>query len=88
MGRNALDPVRRLTLALLLASVAALGASVDDMPIDDAPSDDERIVAAAPRAPSEVAWRIGTAMAYDERRCTERTLTRPPVMLVELERRP
>ena len=88
MGRNTLDPVRRLTLALLLASVAALGASVDDMPIDEAPVDDERIVAAAPRVPSELAWRIGAAMAYDERRCTERTLTGAPVLLVELERRP
>jgi hypothetical protein len=88
MGRNAVDPVRRLTLALLLASVAALGASVDDAPIDDVPVDDEPIAAAARRAPGEVAWRIGTAMAYDQRRCTERMLTGPPVSLVELVRRP
>ena len=93
MGRNAVDPVRRLTLALLLASVAALRVSVDDAPADDAPADhapadDARIVTAPSPSPSEVPWRIGTAMVYDERRCSERALTRAVASLLELAQGP
>lgn len=83
MGRNAVDPVRRLTLALLLASVAALGASVGDAPYDDG-----RVVTTPPRSSSDRPWRVGSAMVYDERRCSEHGLAATPVSLVELVRRP
>jgi hypothetical protein len=69
MGRSAVDPVRRLTLALLLASVAALGASVDD-----APDDDARTSASPSRSRNVVPLRSGAATTYDERRCSERGL--------------
>lgn len=68
MGRSAVDPIRRLTLALLLASVAALRASVVDVP-----GDGDR--AATGRPPSVVPLRLGVAMAYDARRCSEPALT-------------
>ena len=68
MGRSAVDPVRRLTLALLLASVAALRASVVDVP-----GDEDR--AATVRPSSVVPLRLGVAMVYDERRCSEPGLT-------------
>ena len=63
-----MDPVRRLTLALLLASVAALGASIDDAPHVD------REVVPPQRSPSVVPLRLDAAMVYDERRCRERAL--------------
>ena len=68
MGRSSVDPVRRLTLALLLASVAALRASVVDVP-----GDEDR--AATVRPSSVVPLRLGVAMVYDERRCREPRLT-------------
>jgi hypothetical protein len=81
MGGNEVDSVRRLTLALLLASVAALGASVDDVPAGA-----ER-TAHSPAAslmvrPAHVVARN----AYDERRCTERDVGGTPAALVELVR--
>jgi hypothetical protein len=88
MGRNAVDPVRRLTLALLLASVAALGASVGEGPLDEDRPEEHRIVTAPSPPPGETPWRLGSATVYDERRCTERALERPHVTLVELVRRP
>ena len=79
-----------MTLALLLASVAALGASVDDTPLDEGRREEDHIATAPTRALSEVtpAWRLGAATIYDERRCTERALGSTPVSLVELVRRP
>ena len=78
-----MDPVRRLTLALLLASVAALGALSRDEPVDD-----ERVVAAPPPAPSDVRRRLVTAAVYEERRCTEQVFAATPVSLAGLARRP
>ena len=69
MGRSAVDPVRRLTLALLLASVAALRASVVDVAGDD------RAATTGSRSPSVVPLRLGIAMVYDQRRCREAGLT-------------
>lgn len=83
MGRNAVDPVRRLTLALLLASVAALGALVDDAPVDD-----DRDVSTPSLAAREAPRQLGTATIFDERRCTERGLASTAVSLVGLVRRP
>ena len=84
MGRNAVDAVRRLTLALLLAAVAALGASVDDVPVDDVHVE----AAAVPRPLRAAPRHIGTTMTYGERRCSERALTGTPVSLVDLVRHP
>ena len=70
MGRSAVDPVRRLTLALLLASVAALRASVVEVP-----GDEDRAATMRSRSPSVVPLRLGVEMAYDERRCSEPGLT-------------
>ena len=93
MGRNAVDPVRRLTLALLLASVAALRVSVDDAPADDAPADyapaaDARTVTAPSPLPSEAPWRLDKAMVYEERRCSERVLTRASAPLFQFAQGP
>ena len=88
MGRNTVDPVRRLTLALLLASVAALGASVDDGPLGEGRPEENRSVAAPSTPPGETPWRLGSATNYDDRRCTERALARTQISLVELVRRP
>ena len=70
MGRRAVDPVRRLTLALLLASVAALRASVVDVA-----GGDDRAATTGSRSPSVVPLRLGIAMVYDQRRCREAGLT-------------
>ena len=82
-----MDPVRRLTLALLLALVAALGASADDV-LDD----EGRMVNAArtaARLTADVPLRLAAPTVYDELRCTERGLVAgTPASLVELVRRP
>ena len=83
MGRHAVDPVRRLTLALLLAAVAALGAASGH----DAPVEDEPAVTPAP-APPLAASRVRTTAVYEEWRCTEPALTLTPASLATLVRRP
>jgi hypothetical protein len=80
------DPVRRLTLALLLALVAALGASADDVLDDDRRM--TSVARTATRASREPPARLVTHTVYDERRCTERGLGGTPVSLAELVRRP
>ena len=67
MGRYAVDPVRRLTLALLLATVAALG-----MSNDEALDEGERVVKAPVALPAASPWRLAPATVFDHRRCTER----------------
>ena len=74
-----MDSVRRLTLALLLASVAALGASVDDLPIDA-----ERTAHSAEPSPIVRPARFVARSAYEELRCTERGIGDTPAALVEL----
>ena len=76
-----MDPVRRLTLALLLASVAALGASMDDAPVDV-----ERTARTPAPSPILRPARLGAHSVYDELRCTERGVAATPAALVELVR--
>jgi len=81
MGGNEVDSVRRLTLALLLASVAALGASVDDVPVGA-----ERVMRSAAPSPVVRPAHVAVRSVYDELRCTERGVGGTPAALVELVR--
>ena len=64
-----MDAVRRLTIALLLATVAALGASMDE-PRFERTSDS----VVPTRLADARSWRVSAPTVYDERRCTERRL--------------
>lgn len=76
-----MDPVRRLTLALLLASVAALGASVDDEPIDaERTAHDPAQSAIMPPA------RLAAHTVYDDLRCTEPGIARATASLAGMVR--
>ena len=78
-----MDAVRRLTLALHLALVAALDASADDVLDEDGGS-----ASGETAASSDVPLRFVARTVYDELRCTERSLAATPVSLAGLVRRP